>query len=520
MTEAPRKDYRILVFLAAFCCLVFELIISRLADFHLDSRNSYIAIPITFLGLALGSLDVHFRRRLVERFRVDASLTLLSVVSLVALALALIIFGQYLTVTGAASMLGVLAQSLKKTLFFVIVFVVPFYVFGRILTTCYYLEREHIGGLYGADLLGASLGCLVTPFLFHCFSLPGVLVAFAAALSLLVAVFMERRSRLYVPRLALLLLFNAAFVYIAVRADNSADFGSIFVAEGNPKVEEIAHGWNEFSRVSLIKSVDATNQTRYKIIHDNAQSNVNVGAYVPGDFRQAKQPRSIEAIFLVGRPVRTVLDMFAGCGTQMLPFHVFTQGQARIVGVELNGLVKDIAVNTPELADFRLAEFHALPNIDLRITEGRAFLATERGKFDVVFVGSKAATNTQLTGHTRKYLDTVEAYDLYLDRLEDKGILYFNHQPLEDVIGTLKIVLQKRGLPPLKDSAVVISASTGADLMVAPGGFTREEIQSLVDKDSKARPSILYAPFVGPFAGRVPGMITSDPRSHVPRDYR
>jgi hypothetical protein len=67
------KGFRLLVFIAAFSCLMFELIISRVADFYLDSRNGFVAIPITFLGLAFGSLHVQFRKRIVERFSVRPS---------------------------------------------------------------------------------------------------------------------------------------------------------------------------------------------------------------------------------------------------------------------------------------------------------------------------------------------------------------------------------------------------------------------------------------------------------------
>ena len=179
-------------------------------------------------------------------------------------------------------------------------------------------------------------------------------------------------------------------------------------------------------------------------------------------------------------------------------------------------------MNTPDLANYQLKDFYALPNIELKIAEGRSFLATDPRKFDVVFVGSKAATNTQLTGHTRKYLDTIEAYGLYLDRLNDGGILYFNHQPLDDVIATLKRVFIARGLPDFDKCAVAIAVSTGTDLMVSPSGFSREELQRLIDADSPKRPALTYAPILREGPGRAADMIKAplDPAYRVITDDR
>src|SRR3989337_2495109 len=72
---------RLLAFWAGFSCLMFELLIARLADFFIGFRNSFLALPVTFLGLALGSLYVHFRPQVVGRFTVRGSLFALAAVS-------------------------------------------------------------------------------------------------------------------------------------------------------------------------------------------------------------------------------------------------------------------------------------------------------------------------------------------------------------------------------------------------------------------------------------------------------
>jgi len=502
-----QRAFRVLVFLAAFCCLMFELIISRLADFHLDSRNSLIAIPITFLGLALGSLHVHFRRKIVERFNIRANLLLLAVVSFSTLAVVFFIFSQYMTVIGAYSFMATFRHSLNKSVFFVAVFIVPFYCFGRILTVCYHLNRERIGAIYSADFFGASLGCFLTPVLFHVLSLPGVVFAFTCGISVLVLMFLRFPWKTTAALLAVFAMLNAGLLWFITYADNHTNFKDFFSGEGGVKCEEVAHAWNEFSRVSVLRVYNAAGTPNYIIMHDNAQSNVNVDAYRPGVFRKPSHVSGVETLFLRGRPIDDVMVMFAGCGAQMIPFHELSGGQARITGIELNPLVKQLAAECPELASYHLKDFYDLPNVDLKIMEGRSFLQSDPGKYDVIFVGSKAPTNVQLTGHSRKYLDTMEAYSLYLDHLKERGALYFNHQPLNDVITTLKRLFVLKGLPPFEQSAIILKCGNPYDLMVVPGGFTREEIQGLVKADNPKSPQLDYAPFFKESGGRFAGII-------------
>ena len=126
--------------------------------------------------------------------------------------------------------------------------------------------------------------------------------------------------------------------------------------------------------------------------------------------------------------------------------HELLGGKAHITGVELNPLVRELAVSTEQLEMFRLQEFYDLPHIDLVIDEGRHFLSTTTKKFDFILVGSNAATGVWMTGHSRKYLDTTQAFHLMLDRLSEDGVIVFDYQPLERRIETLKRVFKERGI--------------------------------------------------------------------------
>jgi len=493
--------YRMLVFATALCCLMLELIVSKVAGFYLGHRSSYLAIPITFFGLALGSLHVHFRPGTIERFSVRNSVLLLAAVSLFTFLAVFVVFTRYLPIVGYYVYHAYLPVIFAKMVAFMVLFAVPFYVFGRILTTCYHLNRTHIGTIYAADLVGASLACCITPILFHFISLPEVILSLLCVVSvLLVAVVgttTARRAALVVVLIAVNTLAYGAITHL----EKGTRFLYRSLEESPPEVVEVASRWNEFSRVQLVKFIpDDGKSPYYKIIHDNAQSNVVVRAFRPGVARRPSALDALEMPFLLGRNPRDIMVMFAGCGAEMVEFHEYTGGEARITGVEINGLCKDLAQNTPELASYKLRDFYDLPNIDLRIQEGRSFLIQNQRKFDLIYVGSSAPTGMAFTGHTRKYLYTEQALRAYLDALTEDGILVFDHQPTRETLETIKALFAAEGRSDFGQCVILLRSHQGKlsggndDLIVAPGGFTKEEIGRLLVSNPDAQRMVRYAP--------------------------
>jgi predicted membrane-bound spermidine synthase len=392
-------NFRLLVFLTALATLMFELVAARLADFHLGAGNAYLAIPITFLGLALGSLHVHARRKIVDRFRPVVALAVLAGLCFVAILLVFVIFARFLPVVSTLQEGDNYVYLLIKTLAFIGILLPPFYYFGRILTVAYQIKREDIGAIYSADFWGAALACAITPVLFHFGGLPNVSLVLLGLTFLPVLIFF--RGKL-VHRLLIGLLCSATCVIgerVITTMDESLDYGRYHTEI--TKTEEITRRWNEHSRVAVLRQTTRANES-YKIVHDNSRSNVHVRAYRPA--RVGRAPQRLEAAevpAILQRPIRNVLVVFAGCGREMIALNKFLGGEAHITGVELNPLVREMAVSTEDLKPFRLQEFFDLPNIDLVIDEGRHFLSTTSQKYDLIFVGSNAATAVWLTGHRR-----------------------------------------------------------------------------------------------------------------------
>jgi hypothetical protein len=523
MTSSSR--FRVLVFTTAFFSLMFELIISRVANFHLDFRNSYIALPIAFLGLAIGSLHVHFSRRVRENFSIHRNLYVLAAAVFATLFLVFAVFTQFLSISGVGGYYLHLPLLMTKTALFVVFLVVPFYVFGRILTLCFHLNQEDIGRIYGLDFLGAALACFVTPLLFHWVNLPAVIVALLAAISLMLVAFARLRPGWRVVLALVLCAVNAGFYFAIDYMDRSIHYLYWTTEDDPPETREIASRWNEFSRVQLVEFLyQNTNRNHYKIIHDNARSNVYVRPYRPEDTSAPRILDALEAPFIMGMQPRSVMVMFAGSGAEMVRINQYAGGEAEITGIEINRACADLAAETEELRDYRLGEFYALPHIDMRFQEGRSFLELTDQKFDMVFVGSSAPLALAFTGHTRKYLYTKEAMLRYLDVLAPGGILLFDHQPIARTLDTFRAAFDELGIGDFEQCVVLLRSSGGAnrgspDILIKPDGFSREDVMRLRRFNARAADQLVYTPYTNP-APRWAKLVRNPNLEDVPTDDR
>ncbi|MCK9461652.1 MAG: hypothetical protein M0R80_18640 [Proteobacteria bacterium] len=500
----------LLVFLTVLCCLMLELILSKIASFHLGQSYSYIAIPITFLGLALGSFHAHLNRRIIENFDVPRYTLLFIVVTALSLAAMFSVFLYLFPVYSESRANALSLFYLCKTLVFIATTIVPFYFAGRILAVTYFINRENIGKIYSADLWGASTACFVTPLLFHFFDLPDVLFVVVVCLSVLGLIFrpMTRVRRLAVAALLVLLCFG--FRFFMVHAEENFDVSG-FEPDPEVHVTQLAHRWNEFSRVALT-ATERNGRVDYAVKHDNARSNVHVWRYIPANVRPSDELSTMNAPFIIGRKARTMMVMFAGCGAEMIRLNELAGGRSDITGVELNPLVRDLVLQSDVLEDYRIPEFLSLPNIHLVIQEGRHFLAEGEDKFDLIYMGSDAATGERLTVYSRKYLDSVEAYVLYLKRLEENGVFVIYHKNALGRIPMLRAAYESLGGRDFGKRVIIVRSPDrgNTEMFFSWSEFTPKEVDDIVSRCKPGKYRVRYAPG---YRGSNPGIaaLVNDP---------
>jgi len=212
----------------------------------------------------------------------------------------------------------------------------------------------------------------------------------------------------------------------------------------------------------------------------------------------------------------------------MVELDCLAQGTADITGVELNPAVADL-VREPLLAAMNLVAFLARANMHLVVREGRDFLNNDRGRYDLLFVATNGATNDARTGHTRKYLDTVQAMASLLDHLAPgpESMIVFMNQPVLHKAESLRLLFAQRGLGDFGQAVFAFGspASRGQDSMVVkPSGLTPDEIAAIQRKLASwphAR-TVLYAPggaglprFLDAVRGQTSEPLVTDDRPYV-----
>lgn len=496
----------------SFFILTLELLIARMSVFYINAGTSYVAIPLTLLGLAIGSLVLHLRPKALENFDVGRSLMWLCLVAILCCTGLFVLFTQFPIVHAYRE--AALWLLLGKTLTFVVLLLVPLALAGRILAALFTLERLRIGQLYGADLAGAAGGALATPIMLHFFDLPVVITVALVVLAAIIARHSPRRR--FWKLLVATLLLAPGLCLLMTWLEDSYNMTSLRRNRWGGHVRELVHEWNEYSRVSLLE-LGAEDRRHYLIIHDNAESNVNVGRYVPGERPPLGHYFELTDLpFRLGRPVENALVMFAGCGAQMIQINEYSRGRAMIRGAELNPLVLRFAIETPEIRNFRIGEFLDLDNIDLRVQEGRSLLRQDSTSYDLIYAGSDAPTSLYKTGHSRKYLDTYEAMEDYVERLERTGLLIFEAQPSIPKFQALRLIHQERFDGDFSQSILILGRrgarwdAENNHLVYSPNGFSQQDRQTVRRSMSK-RGRMLYGADTRGSIPELVAMIEGDP---------
>jgi uncharacterized membrane protein YhaH (DUF805 family) len=298
-------------------------------------------------------------------------------------------------------------------------------------------------------------------------------------------------------------------------------------------MEEVRVRWNDLARTSLVRANTGNAKAggeAWGIVQDDGISNVKVARWDPAAKPADLLPGSLHHTlpFLMGHTPKRILVLFAGVGRDMVELDCMAEGRADITGVELNPAVVDL-YRDPLLMGMNLRAFHARPNIHLVVREGRDFLNSDRGRYDLLFVATNGSINAGRTGHTRKYLDTYEAMASYLDHLAPGpgSMMVFVNQPVLHKAESLRRLFAERGLGDFGNAVFAFGApeTRGQDSMVVkPGGLTPDEIAA-IDRKVASWPHprrVLYSPsgaglpsFVDAVLGRSRGPLVTDDRPFV-----
>ncbi len=326
---------------------------------------------------------------------------------------------------------------------FVIAMMAPFLLNGLFVGMLLVNGAAEAGRLYAADLLGAGFAALGTLVLFSLVGGEGALLG-AAVFAALGALFMNRKMASVV---VLILASVSMFVLphlVGVRITRDKLYeGEEIAVLLQDSTRNLETRWNSLSRVDVV----STHPMERAIL-------IDAGVAV------TRLPRISKAISSF-RPIRdftclafslmdapTVVVLGSGGGWEVAC--ALTHGASKVTAIELNPAITDLVVGTQsEWSGHVFAD----PRVELETAEARAYLGQHQQTWDVIVSAHTISNSASASGAmnlAESYTLTVEAFDLYLERLSARGVIFITRPETQipRVIANAAAALRVRGQAP------------------------------------------------------------------------
>lgn len=532
-------DYFSLYFLSA-SVILWEILLTRIYSVIMFYHFAFMVVSIAMFGLTAGATLVFFLPKPTSKDERKQQLGNLIYLSGILMLLSICI---------QLNLRPVMDSSLKSILYFFQIYVIsaiPLIPAGAAI--CIVLtEFEPVHRLYFSDLAGAASGCFIIPLFLKYFGGPGAVLATAAILCIAALLQVLHKSKLF-------LLFSITAICFSIFAigNNSFQWVRIQPPQINANENILFESWNAFSRIVVkpfsnelyspgihpfnLRKASPIEQ-KVLVIDSSASTLLTKFENNLEPFEILKLDQSTLAHQL--RPGSKVIIIGPGGGRDILG--ALVMGQQEIHGVEINP-------NILEAVNGKFGEFTGHldqhPKVRFFTEDGRSYLSRKNERFDVIqasLVDTIAATAAGAFAFTENGLFTTQAWTLFLNRLNPRGILCFSRWyygsttwPVEvyRTIGLAAAALRSLGIAdPGKHIIVVHSnnvvqsegkkiAEGLATIMLSPDPFSNEDIQKIQNLNKEMN-CVLAWPSTPPSDPNIEPIIYSTPsalREMLPLD--
>ena len=496
----------LIAFLVAFVTLAVQVLVHRMVAVKLVNNFVFLVISLTMLGFAVsGIVLTRWQVRLWERREDTIAIAgALFAVTLVAVAAAFYHApspDQLNMAQWATSRRGFVAAFLLCVPL-ALLYAIPFAFCGLILGLLLSSVDLPVRRMYAMDLAGSAAGAFaVIPVIT---SVGVERAALLAGLVMVAGTSLLARPRSKVSR-RLAVAAAVVVIFTAIAKDRVFDMRyparSVLGLARDPRsgyvLEYVA--WDPVARVEVSRIPVPTTDTvawpylvgddprflaRFKRIL--TQNNTAFTYALEYDGRRDSLAGIERTLYAAAYPALSVprprvLVIGVGGGFDVLSALYFDASQ--VTGVEVNRATVDVLTRAyrdyfrPWVADPRVRLVHA---------EGRHFLATTDERFDVIQLsGVDTASGTPAAAHvfSENYVYSAEAFDLYLARLAEGGILNMMRQeyrPPREMLRALTTAvgaLRRAGVRKPAEHVVMLTARDGlfSAMLVKRLAFTQDE---------------------------------------------
>jgi hypothetical protein len=480
--------------------LLIQQFLTRVFTILFNSGLAFLAISITFLGLGSAGVAVYVFPRAFQPRSIPALVPRLAIAYALSLAIGFwgIIAVDHAAQAGGAAVEEGLGEQVVRVLGSSLLVLPALFLVGMVISLLLRAHARRVNRLYGADLVGAGIGCLlVLPLMKVVGGDDGIFLigALAAGGAALLAHAHGRggartAAGLLTLAFAVAPVLNRERALIDVRSHSAPLKG---VANWVREDREIARIWNELSRLGIFETVDGS--SLYVRIDSSCQTTIpsqapeHQAAYVEGlDFERLP--------YVLDRH-RRYLEIGAGGGRGMVL--AAANGAESITGVEINpGIVDSSLQRFPGYGVGPLTED---PAHRLIAAEGRSWTRQSSEVFDTVtitFIQTGIASGSAAFALSEANLFTVEAFSEFLAKVDDGGMFYIYRQGGNEIlrlVSMARAALRTQGVLDITRHVYVARNETNRSvMMISPTPFREEEIARLDAACGGLGVEILYSP--------------------------
>lgn len=435
------------LFLLSVAMLILELSLTRVLSVALWYHFSFLVISTALLGFGAAGVTLAVRRDLRESIGLDRALAVLSLAFGVATVAS---FWLMQRIPFDPFSLFADRRQLAFMPAYYLAIATPFYCGGLAVGLLLTRGSGEVNRLYAVDLVGAGLGCAAIAVIMPALGGSGSILL-AAAIGLIAAAvfgFVQARATSVIALLLGIFTFAGSFA-----ADRLIPI--TVTRNKNTRDKPIYSAWNTISKVDVYETPpqrQPANEPGYRtIVIDAGTAATGIDDLRPGVRaylnQWQKDSNYPSGIAYIGKSRPRLLIIGSGAGQQVLDGLHY--GASSITAVEINPIIADLT--SRRMNDYWGGLFHQ-PRAQLITEEGRSYVRRSHQRYDAIISEhtiSNAAIASGALSLAENYVLTREAFEDYLDHLEDDGVLYFTRpeSQIARLFSTAREVLSHRGVP-------------------------------------------------------------------------
>lgn len=496
--------------LVAMATLMFELLVNKALAFSTWSALGYMIIGSAIFGYSIAGVVIAIWKP-HEKFPVDRLLGYASLALAFAMMLSYIVMN--VVPFGFGNMYYAPLSNLVYFTIWYLVLLVPFSLSGFIIATLLTVYKDQSNRLYGADLIGAGIGCVIVVPLFPRFGASGIYALCAIIPAACAILFTAGRIRVLTVAATVAVVALLAYAPVAERIYP--------VATHDIKRERSEHfrlGYinrSEWSFLTKIEVAMIPGAEKSMLWFDGGLMQSNIDRF-DGNYEEERSLNRVSGASSLAyrlKPRNNALIIATAGGREVRV--ALAWGAKRVTAVELDPSVVNLVSN--DLNDY-LGGIYRDPRVQVENDEGRSFVRRSKERYDVIqFISaySRGAAQSGAIDQVSSYLVTEEAFQDYLDHLTPDGMLAISYANSLRLFTTVWEALERRGLDPA--SRIVLlhndpSTMTQNTILAKLEPFTPDEL-GFIREVAPGLVPINYAPAaLMADVDRAPGLV-SEPKT-------